>query len=70
MHLYSKLRPEIRVALSNYAEFPTTQRELVERAATLEDNLRRGSVTTSTPRWNNSLRQFLQGSSWTPSTGS
>lgn len=41
MHLYSKLRPEIRIALSNYAEFPTTRRELVERAATLEDNLRR-----------------------------
>ena len=39
MYLYSKLRPEICVALSNYAEFPTTQQELVERAAMLEDNL-------------------------------
>jgi hypothetical protein len=50
MHLYSKLRPDIRVALSNYAEFPTTRRELIERAATLEDNLRRSSAFPSTPR--------------------
>jgi hypothetical protein len=56
MHLYSKLCPEIRVALSNYTEFPTTRRELVERAATLEDNLRRTSATPSHPRRNNAAR--------------
>jgi hypothetical protein len=39
MYLYSKLRPDLRIALLNYAEFPTTRRELVERAATLKDNL-------------------------------
>jgi hypothetical protein len=39
MHLYSKLRPEIRVAISNYNEFLVTRRELVKRAATLKDNL-------------------------------
>ncbi|KAF1936360.1 hypothetical protein EJ02DRAFT_470501 [Clathrospora elynae] len=46
MHLYSKLRPEVRIALSNYADFPKTRRELVERASTLEDNLRRGGAQT------------------------
>jgi hypothetical protein len=56
MHLYSKLRPELRIALSNYTEFPTTRRELVERAATLEDNLRRTSVTPSLPRRNSTAR--------------
>jgi hypothetical protein len=39
MHLYSKLQLEICVALLNYAEFLLIQRELVKRAATLEDNL-------------------------------
>jgi hypothetical protein len=43
MHLYSKLRPELRLAIINYNEFPQSRQELVERAATLEDNLRRGS---------------------------
>jgi hypothetical protein len=56
MHLYSKLRPELRIALSNYTEFPTTRRELVERAATLKDNLRRTSVTPSLPRRNSTAR--------------
>jgi hypothetical protein len=50
MHLYSKLRPDLRIALSNYAEFPTTRRELVERAATLEDNLRRSGAAPVLPR--------------------
>lgn len=48
MHLYSKLRPELRTAISNYSEFPSTRQEMVERAATLEDNLRRASGTTAT----------------------
>jgi hypothetical protein len=39
MHLYSKLCPNLRIALLNYAEFSTTWRKLVERAATLKDNL-------------------------------
>ena len=56
MHLYSKLRPELRVALSNFPEFPTTRRELVERAATLEDNLRRTSAKPSLPRRDNGTR--------------
>jgi hypothetical protein len=72
MHLYSRLRPEIRVALSNYAEFPTTRREMVERAATLEDNLRRAGASVSTPRRVNSqssLRgRFSSGSSTSSST--
>ncbi|KAF1935729.1 hypothetical protein EJ02DRAFT_483698 [Clathrospora elynae] len=41
-----KLRPKVCIALSNYADFPKTQRELVELAATLEDNLRRGGAHT------------------------
>jgi hypothetical protein len=56
MHLYSKLRPELRAALSNFPEFPTTRRELVERAATLEDNLRRTSSTPSLPRRDKAAR--------------
>jgi hypothetical protein len=39
MHLYSKLKPKIKIALLNYAEFLTTQRELIKQATTLEDNL-------------------------------
>lgn len=50
MHLYSKLRPELRVALANYAEFPKTRRELVERAATLEDNQRKPAGLTASHR--------------------
>jgi hypothetical protein len=56
MHLYSKLRPKLRIALSNYTEFPTTRQELVERAATLKDNLRRTSVTPSLPCRNSTAR--------------
>jgi hypothetical protein len=56
MHLYSKLRPELRIALSNYTKFPTTRRELVERAATLEDNLRRSNATLSLPCRNSTAR--------------
>jgi hypothetical protein len=63
MHLYSKLRPDLRIALSNYAEFPTTRRELVERAATLEDNLRRSGVAPSIPRRANSTRSNSTSSS-------
>jgi hypothetical protein len=47
MHLYSKLRPELRSAILNYNEFPQSRQEMVERAATLEDNLRRTSARTS-----------------------
>jgi hypothetical protein len=47
MHLYSKLQPQIRIALSNYGDFPKTRRELVERAATLEDNLQRAKGKTA-----------------------
>jgi hypothetical protein len=63
MHLYSKLRPDLRIALSNYTEFPTTRRELVERAATLEDNLRRSGVPLSVPRRTNSTRSNSTSSS-------
>jgi hypothetical protein len=64
MHLYSKLRPELRIALSNYTEFPASRRELVERAATLEDNLRRSGVVPSTPRRATSLRSNSTSSSY------
>lgn len=65
MHLYSKLRPEIRIALLNQSEFPTTRRELVERAATLEDNLRRSVVLPAPTRRNDFVPQRLtQGSSY------
>lgn len=58
MHLYSKLRPEIRIALLNQSEFPTTRREMVERAATLEDNLRRsGGLPSFTQRHDSSARR-------------
>lgn len=63
MHLYSKLRPEIRVALSNYTEFPTTRRELVERAATLEDNLRRSGGLPAVPRRSSTPRRTVRESS-------
>ena len=47
MHLYSKLRPEIRTAIANYNDFPQTRRERVERAATLEDNLGNGGAPSA-----------------------
>jgi hypothetical protein len=50
MYLYSKLRPEIRVAISNYAEFLTTYRELVKRAAMLENNLRYSGALPSSSK--------------------
>ena len=40
MHLFTKLRPEIRKALSNYQDLPNKRDSLVALAARLENNLR------------------------------
>lgn len=44
-HLLSKLRPEIRRAITNYQDIPITRAGLISLAARLEQNLRRASET-------------------------
>lgn len=44
-HLFSKLRPEIQRAITNYHQVPATREELVALGSTLEKNLRRASPT-------------------------
>ena len=70
MHLYSKLQLEIQVALSNYAKFPTTCRELVEQAATLEDNLCCSGGLPLVPQRSSTPRHSTRGSSQASSMGS
>jgi hypothetical protein len=38
LHLFAKLRPELRVAITNYNEFPQSRQALVSLAALLEEN--------------------------------
>ncbi|KAF2992872.1 hypothetical protein E8E13_000014, partial [Curvularia kusanoi] len=42
-HLFSKLRPEIQRAITNYHQVPATREDLVALGSTLEKNLRRAS---------------------------
>jgi len=43
-HLYSKLRPELQVSLTNYHQVPATREELVVLGSTLERNLQKSVV--------------------------
>ena len=43
-HFFTKLRPDIRAALTMYQDLPTTQSNLVALAARLESNLRKGNA--------------------------
>ena len=38
LHLFTKLRPELRLAVTNYQDFPQTRQALVALAALLEEN--------------------------------
>ncbi|KAF2702533.1 hypothetical protein K504DRAFT_454239 [Pleomassaria siparia CBS 279.74] len=44
MHLYSRLLPALRTAIANYHKFLHTRQDLVYRASTLEEDLRRSSA--------------------------
>jgi DNA-directed RNA polymerase subunit M/transcription elongation factor TFIIS len=44
IHLFAKLRPELRVAITNYQEFPQTRDQLVSLAALLEENQKSASA--------------------------
>ncbi|KAF2199160.1 hypothetical protein GQ43DRAFT_127859 [Delitschia confertaspora ATCC 74209] len=67
-HLYAKLRPEIRNAVTTDANFPTTRQALVDRAHNLELNLPLARTTTqrftTDTRTSNHDRPSQQRSSW------
>ena len=44
IHFFTKLRPNIRAALTMYQDLPTTRSNLVALAAPLESNLRKGNA--------------------------
>lgn len=48
-HLFSKLRPEIQRAITNYHQVPATREDLIALGSTLERNLRRSSPTHDHP---------------------
>lgn len=43
-HLFSKLKPEIQRAITNYHQVPSTREDLIALGSTLERNLRRSSA--------------------------
>ncbi|KAF2715814.1 hypothetical protein K431DRAFT_200785, partial [Polychaeton citri CBS 116435] len=47
-HLYSKLRPELQIAITNHNQMPDTREGLISLASTLENNLRRASSRHAT----------------------
>jgi len=48
MHLFAKLRPELRRALTNYHQIPTTREALISLASTLERNVNKSNAINST----------------------
>jgi hypothetical protein len=49
-HIFTKLKPEIRSAITNYQDIPETCAGLISLAARLEENLRRTKHATVAPR--------------------
>ena len=47
-HLFSKLRPELQRAFTNYHQIPNTREELIAISSTLERNMRRAPVAQET----------------------
>lgn len=54
-HLFSKLRPEIQRAITNYHQIPATREDLVALGSTLERNLR-AAFMTQPPRSQNTRK--------------
>jgi hypothetical protein len=49
-HIFTKLKPKIRSAITNYQDIPETYAGLISLAARLEENLRRTKHATVAPR--------------------
>lgn len=48
-HLFTKLRPELQRAITNYHQIPATREDLIALASTLERNLRRAPTAHEQP---------------------
>ena len=66
IHLFAKLRPELRLAVTNYQDFPQTREQLVSLAALLEENQR----SASAPQARSNRRAANSNTKTTPSGNS
>lgn len=66
IHLFAKLRPELRLAITNYQEFPQTRDQLVSLAALLEENQK----SASAPQARSNRRAANSNTKTTPSGNS